>query len=887
MKPARDQRPLDRVDSIKAKLALLVGASILVATLVGILGRQSGVPGWLTIPVTIAAALAVTQWLARGMVAPLQEMTAAATRMAAGDYSQRVTATSQDEVGTLARAFNTMAGDLATADTQRRQLVATVSHELRTPLAAQRALLENLVDGVVTPDDAQLRTALAQSERLSDLVTDLLDLSRIDAGVAPLKLQDVTVRALLERAVAEAQVGSRAVRYAVSCPDDLVVQADPARLSQLVANLLDNAARHSPPDGQVRLVAAAGAAAFGGVAAQPMWTLDVTDDGPGIPAERVGAVVRRFGRGSDSAGGTGLGLAIASWVAELHGGRLAVEPTAPGETGARLQVTLPIDPTPRTPISIPTQEDPVPQPHPTMPPPPLPAPVPTIPPPIGAAIGPTAGTQVTFFDSSFGSFWPEVDKRPRVGALLASLGVGAMAALFLPDRNLGLATFLVLLSAGAVLHNLARNRTNRWSWLTLVLCVVLATTTIWRASEWLAVLALLLAGLLLTTALTQARTLLAMIWGAICWPMSALRGLPLLGRTLTATSKHGTLWPVLRTGALSLVVLGIFGGLFASADAVFGSWASALVPDLAWDSITFRTFVFVAVSGFVLTAAYLAINPPNVNSLHGPAGTPVRHRWEWLTPLGVVIALFVGFLVAQASAMWGGHDYLMRTTGLTYAEYVHQGFGQLTVATFFTLVVVGVAMRKAPTATSSDRLMTRVTLGVLCVLTLLIVASALYRMSLYQDAYGFTLLRLLVDAFELLLGVFIVLMLIGAVRLSFKGLARAGLLATAATLLGLIAMNPAAWVAGHNIDRYEATGRIDVNYLADLGPDAMPVMAERLPTEMSSCVVWMMGTSRLDGNRDVLDWNWGRARAHDAVTQVPTAVDGQCGSYFSTSDYRD
>nr|WP_275450770.1 HAMP domain-containing protein [Arthrobacter sp. H20] len=101
---------------------------------------------------TLAAALDVTQWLARGMTSPLREMTRAAGRMATGDYSARVTATSADEVGRLARAFNTMAADLATDEQQRRQLVATVSHDLRTPLAAQRALLENLVDGVVRPD---------------------------------------------------------------------------------------------------------------------------------------------------------------------------------------------------------------------------------------------------------------------------------------------------------------------------------------------------------------------------------------------------------------------------------------------------------------------------------------------------------------------------------------------------------------------------------------------------------------------------------------------------------------------------------------------------------------------------------------------------------------
>ena len=186
-------RPLDAVASIKVKLGLLVAVSVVVAVVVAEVGDAAEVPWWASVPVTVAAALAVTQWLARGMTSPLREMTGAARAMAGGDYSQRVTASSADEVGDLAVAFNAMAADLAAADQERRRLVATVSHELRTPLAAQRALLENLVDGVVSPDDEALRGALRQSERLGALVADLLDLSRLDAGVAPLAVTEVRV----------------------------------------------------------------------------------------------------------------------------------------------------------------------------------------------------------------------------------------------------------------------------------------------------------------------------------------------------------------------------------------------------------------------------------------------------------------------------------------------------------------------------------------------------------------------------------------------------------------------------------------------------------------------------------------------------------------------
>ncbi len=118
MNPAR---PLDALTSIKTKLGLLVGVSVVVAVLVAAVGDAAQVPWWTSVPVTVAAALGVTQWLARGMTSPLREMTRAAQKMAGGDYSQRVTASSSDEVGQLAVAFNAMASDLAAADQERRR----------------------------------------------------------------------------------------------------------------------------------------------------------------------------------------------------------------------------------------------------------------------------------------------------------------------------------------------------------------------------------------------------------------------------------------------------------------------------------------------------------------------------------------------------------------------------------------------------------------------------------------------------------------------------------------------------------------------------------------------------------------------------------------------
>lgn len=324
-------RPLDRVPSIKMKLAILMVGSGAVA-----FGFFALRIGWLPPKTAIAAtmlALILSQVLAHGMTLPLREMTAAAKRMAQGDYSRRVRATSRDEVGQLAEAFNQMAADLAAADAQRREFIANVSHELRTPITALAAVLENLVDGVSQPDPATLRTALAQTERLSLLVSELLALSSVEAGAVALDREPLLVEPLLKEVVAEAEVMAaaidRPVRFtiAVATPD-LTVHADRARLHQVLLNLLDNATRHGPAHGEVRLRAHADRAAT---------VLEVSDDGPGIPVAERARVFERFTRGGRATGGgTGLGLAIARWIVDLHGGTIAV-----ADPGSRIRVTLP------------------------------------------------------------------------------------------------------------------------------------------------------------------------------------------------------------------------------------------------------------------------------------------------------------------------------------------------------------------------------------------------------------------------------------------------------------------------------------------------------------------------------------------------------------------
>jgi two-component system, OmpR family, sensor histidine kinase BaeS len=222
----------------------------------------------------------------------------------------------------------------------------------------------------------------------------------------------------------------------------------------------------------------------------------------------------------------------------------------------------------------------------------------------------------------------------------------------------------------------------------------------------------------------------------------------------------------------------------------------------------------------------------------------------------LVDAVFALFLVAQARVVFGGHDYLRRTTGLTYAEYSHQGFGQLTVATALTLLVVWAAARKAPQVTAEDRAWLRASLGLLCVLTLVVVVSALHRMHLYQQAYGFTQLRLLVDVFEGWLGLLLLALLVAGRALRATWLPRMALLSGVGLLLGIAAINPDAWVAQQNIDRWEETGKADWLYLQDLSVDAVPTL-ETLPEVVRDCALNGHGTF----DDDWLEWNFGRDRA--------------------------
>jgi signal transduction histidine kinase len=270
-------------------------------------------------------ALFLARILARGMTQPLRDMARAARRMARGDYRATVRVRSRDEVGQLADAFNRMAGEMEGLERLRRDLVANVSHELKTPISALRAHLENLLDGVEDPNPALLGVMLQQADRLTRLVDQLLDLSRMESGDLPLSLEPVHLSGLVDQVLSEVAVArperGRTLAIRNEVPPDLpTVEADPERIHQVLFNLLDNAFRFTPDGGSVTVRA---------VMEEGSCEVSVEDTGPGIPEEHLPLVFERFYRVDPSRsrddGGTGIGLAIARSIVDAHGGRIWAE----------------------------------------------------------------------------------------------------------------------------------------------------------------------------------------------------------------------------------------------------------------------------------------------------------------------------------------------------------------------------------------------------------------------------------------------------------------------------------------------------------------------------------------------------------------------------------
>ena len=250
-------KPVDLFSSLKLELSALIVIATAIAFAMCWFLLKFGWSGWIAMPLTLVVALGITYFFSRGITAPLRQMRDVAEAMADGDYTVRVDIDQDrhDEVGKLARSFNEMAGELEHADKMRRDMIANVSHELRTPVSALQAMVENMADGVTEPTPTNLESILTQTQRLSDLIAFLLDLSRMEAGAASLNIEKFNFADFLDETIEPLEIadGGHAHDIRVTVPADITMEGDQDRLRQLFTNIIANALKHSA-DGTTVLV---------------------------------------------------------------------------------------------------------------------------------------------------------------------------------------------------------------------------------------------------------------------------------------------------------------------------------------------------------------------------------------------------------------------------------------------------------------------------------------------------------------------------------------------------------------------------------------------------------------------------------------------------------
>lgn len=319
------QRDAKRPISLRAELTILIVVSSVLAFVLAWIATMLGLNGWIALPVAIAATLVFTYVTSRHLNSPLAQMIDAAEAMAEGDYSARVhlKKSSRDEVGELAAAFNTMADELEHADQMRRDMIANVSHELRTPVSALQAMVENMADGIVEPTPANMESILTQTHRLSDLISFLLDLSRLEAGAASLEIVPIHLAEFISETTEPLEYTDADHGHTIEqrIPDDLNLEGDEARLHQLFTNIIANALKHSPDNTAILIEAHDDDS-------NDTIVINVVNFGSHIPESVRNDIFRRFVKGKSGpgteSGGTGLGLSIARWAAQLHGGTVQV-----------------------------------------------------------------------------------------------------------------------------------------------------------------------------------------------------------------------------------------------------------------------------------------------------------------------------------------------------------------------------------------------------------------------------------------------------------------------------------------------------------------------------------------------------------------------------------
>ncbi|MEI7032910.1 DUF4173 domain-containing protein [Streptomyces pratensis] len=476
----------------------------------------------------------------------------------------------------------------------------------------------------------------------------------------------------------------------------------------------------------------------------------------------------------------------------------------------------------------------------------------------------------------------------RPAVLWSVLATAVLSALLLGD---GLALNLLIVAAPAALAAFfsarsAGRRLRPWTAAWAVGGLALLGVPALRDAGWPTFLAVVSAFALGSLALHGSRSWPGVLIGSMgmldsivpgaVWGWRAVRE-----RAGGSRARWGT---AVRTTAVALVLLVVFGTLFASADPAFADLLSGLVPDASVGDGPWRGFLFVLGLTGALAAAYTAAAPVRWDRITVRPGKP-RGRAEWALPLIVLNLLFAAFIALQLVVLFGGYDKVRSETGLSHADYARQGFWQLLWATLLTLLVIALARRWAPRGGRRDRTLVRAVLGPLCVLTLVVVASALRRMDLYVEEYGLTRLRISVAAMELWLGVVLVLILAAGV-FGARFLPRAIAVSAAAGVLAFGLLSPDGLVAEQNVQRFEDGGSIDIDYVEDLSADAVPAL-DRLPEPERSCALRLVQADILSANTPWYATSWGEARAKEILKKRPVALAGRSCFSLGADGVRD
>ena len=279
---------------------------------------------------SVLAALLVSFFLSRRIVAPIRTLTDASQHIAEGQYAERVEVNGSDEIAQLAVRFNQMATQLEQVESMRRQLIGDVTHELRTPLTSIKGYMEGLVDGVLPSTPETFDQIHREADRLSRLVDDLQELSRVEAKAYSLDIHPMTVSNLVQTTVKRLapQARDKHIILHPNLPADLPpLQADEDRITQVLVNLVANAIQYTPVGGNVSITAARQADEI---------QISVKDTGVGIPPEHLANLFTRFyrvdkSRSRNAGGGSGIGLTIAKHLVEAHGGRIWAESKGEGQ----------------------------------------------------------------------------------------------------------------------------------------------------------------------------------------------------------------------------------------------------------------------------------------------------------------------------------------------------------------------------------------------------------------------------------------------------------------------------------------------------------------------------------------------------------------------------